>query len=375
LLHASAHATPGKKLVAEYVDDAPVCGTMLALESNELEPPSTYGVAETLALAAAKHQLQQAPTAAAATPARPAGSNPGALPAPESAPPVIGGAGSVWPPPGPRLLPLLHLAQPAKVLAREFVAVRRARGSAASPPGAGEPASSLPTTCSSAGVSRSSGIAGSFAVASAKPKAYRVPCAGGSSGAAGAAAAAATLGAERLELLRHAFTLIAGSEQRGARLPLAQLTELAVLAGLDPAAPTTAALLLGRVRGRAAAACGAAVAHAAGAPGRGRGAQGEGGGGGSGAGVSLDALLHEAMHFREAEAVLALVQPGAGEGRGSGALGSCCVSTVLHVGEEEGSDASCGPEGAQQADEWQEEEGSAEAAARSGCSVAAPATA
>ncbi|KIZ07049.1 hypothetical protein MNEG_0899 [Monoraphidium neglectum] len=223
----------GKKYVAEWVDDKPVCGTVLALDSADLEPPSAHGLAEALAREAARRQLSKGG-------AGPTGADSNGSPAP---------------------LPVIYLSQPSKVLAREFVAVRAAREArAARPP----PPTALP----------------------------------GAALQAAAAGGDATLAAQQVELLRHAFTLMAGDDGRRARLLPRQLPELAVLAGLDPAARPTVALL-DQVRTRC-------RSDAAG-------------------GVSLDALLHAAVHFRM-QPLAPAAESGAGPESQGGAGGGGLLS-------------------------------------------------
>ncbi|KAF8073027.1 morn3 [Scenedesmus sp. PABB004] len=113
----------------------------------------------------------------------------------------------------PAPLPALGLCQPSRVTAREFAAVRR-----------------------------------------------RAPA---------LASADGTFTAETMDLLRHAFVLIAGGDDLAAAVLPHQLQELAVLAGLDPAAPACVALL-------------DALAARAG-----------------GAGLGLDAFLHVVCYFRQ----------------------------------------------------------------------------
>jgi hypothetical protein len=145
-----------------------------------------------------------------------------------------------------------------------------------------------------------------------------------------------------------------GSEGRAARLPEQQLPELAVLAGLDPAVPSTSELLL------------AVRSH------RDR----------DGGGVSLDALMHVAACFRErllAAGPLAdgPIAPGsvrrtgvAGQeanGVGAGGQGGERVTMRLDVAgdePEEGPGDGAGSGGGDLAGSPPGEEGEAEAAAR-----------
>jgi len=217
----------GKKYVAEWVDDAPICGTILDLASDDLEPAAAYGLADSLERAAAKHQLKL--------------SSGRSISAAEDFGSGAGAAG------GQSALPVIHLAQPSKMLAREFVAIRSNRE-------ASKPAPAGTTTISATTKSTA---------ATASPAGRRLP---------------ATLSPDQIELLRLAFTLMAGSNGRRARLLPRQLPELAVLSGLDPAAPATIALLhLVRSHGDA-----------------------------DGGAIGLDALLHAAVHFREQPLVLGL---------------------------------------------------------------------
>jgi hypothetical protein len=258
--------------VAEYVDDAPVCGCLVACSGDELEAAAGAPGPVTVATAPA--------------PAR-----------------------------SPRPLPLLHLSQPAKVLAREVVTVRAARSDTRPQPGpVGTTASLIVTGRGGTGTLRASqGKGGS---------------AGGGATPAGGVRNGSTLTAERLELLRNAFTLVAGSNRGGACVPAEQLTEVAVLAGLDPASPATVALLSG-VRARAAGALAATGDAGDGAAGAGRGPRGCGPAGG--AAITLEALLQEALHFRETP----LVVGGRGGAQQQGNCGGSAGFSEVGCGEAE----------------------------------------
>ncbi|KAF5841988.1 hypothetical protein DUNSADRAFT_9870 [Dunaliella salina] len=144
-----------RKYVAEYVNGAPVTGTMLDIDNADLEP--LQGQLVSLAL---HKKLENANNGISV-----------------------------------QELPSIDIAQPNKILGEQFIAVRKMRGN------------------------------------SHNREIREMQTASGS------------LADKEVDMIRHSFSLMAGGDGLGNSLHPHQLRELCVMAGLDPAAPATHALV------------------------------------------------------------------------------------------------------------------------------------